>query len=493
MLERFRSLHDNRRIDPVKNKYALSFKNPAEFLKYTQENEIQYVDFNFTDLRGKWHHITQHICTIDKDLLETGIYIDGSSVAGWRSIHESDMALKPDLSSVTYDPFAAQKTIKVFCDVLVPSTRTPYSRDPRSVAKAAEQYLKKSGLADTAYFGPEVEFFVFDSVKFKNDMNHVFYHIDSEEGSYNSGREYPTGNMGHRPAVKGGYVPESPVDSLSDMRAEMLTVLESMGVSVEKHHHEVAPSQCELGIAFGTLIEAADNIIMYKHAVHNVAHSYGKTATFMPKPVYGDNGSGMHVHQSLWKSGKPLFSGKEYADLSEDALYYIGGIIKHARALNAFTNPSTNSYKRLVPDYEAPVLLAYSSCNRSASCRIPFGSSPKSKRVEVRFPDPMANPYLAFSAMLMAGLDGVENKIHPGEAIDKNLYDLPQDELERIPHVCGSLREALESLKQDHDFLLKGDVFTKDLIDAFIALKTEEVTQIETRTHPFEYAMYYST
>lgn len=474
------------------NKYALSFKSPAEILKYTQEHEVQYIDLNFTDLRGKWHKITHHISTFDKSLIESGIFFDGSSIAGWCEINESDMLLMLDITRVTYDPFAAQKTIKIFCDVFDPVSRKPYSRDPRSIAKAAESYVKTTGVADTAYFGPEAEFFIFDDVKIHTDMNHVGYKIDSEEGPYNSGRDYPTGNMGHRPPLKGGYVPESPMDRLSDIRAEMLTVLESMGVAVEKHHHEVAPSQCELGIKFSTLVDAADAIQLYKHAVHNVAHSYGKTATFMPKPVYGDNGSGMHVHQSLWKSGKPLFAGKEYADLSENALYYIGGIIKHARALNAFTNPSTNSYKRLVPGYEAPVLLAYSSRNRSASCRIPFAETPAAKRVEVRFPDPSANPYLAFAAMLMAGLDGIENKIHPGEAMDKNLYTLPKEELAKVPHVCDSLRQALHALEQDHEFLLKGDVFTKDIIDGFIDLKNQELDLYESVPHPIEYAMYYS-
>lgn len=477
----------------IVNKYALSFKNTAEILKYTQDNDVQYIDLNFTDLRGKWHKITHHISTFDKGLIESGIFFDGSSIAGWCEINESDMLLVPDISRVTYDPFAAQKTIKIFCDVYDPITRKPYNRDPRSVAKAAEVYLKKSGLADTAYFGPEAEFFIFDDVKINTEANHVSFKIDSEESPHNSGRDYPTGNMGHRIPQKGGYVPEAPMDSLSDIRAEMLTVLESMGVEVEKHHHEVAPSQCELGIKFSTLVDSADNIQLYKHAVHNVANSYGKTATFMPKPIFGDNGSGMHVHQSLWKAGKPLFAGKEYANLSETALFYIGGIIKHARALNAFTNPSTNSYKRLVPGYEAPVLLAYSSRNRSASCRIPMAESPAAKRVEVRFPDPSANSYLAFSAMLMAGLDGIENKIHPGDAIDKNLYTLPEEELGKIGHVCSTLRQALQALREDHEFLLKGDVFSKDLIESFISLKTEEIDRYETMPHPIEYAMYYST
>lgn len=475
------------------NKYALSFKSAPELLKYIEEQDVQYVDFNFTDLRGKWHHITFRASYIDKDILESGVYFDGSSIAGWRAIHESDMTLRPDLSRVTYDPFSAQKTIKLICDVSEPGVTKGYNRDPRSIAKAAETYLRKSGAGDTAFFGPEIEFFIFDSVRIHADPHHAGYQLDSVEGPYNSGRDYPTGNMGHRPAVKGGYVPEAPVDSLSDIRSEMLTVLESMGVSVEKHHHEVASSQCELGMRFSTLVACADNVQMYKHVVHNVAHSYGKTATFMPKPIFGDNGSGMHVHQSVWKGGKPLFAGGEYAGLSDTALYYIGGILKHARAVNAFTNPTTNSYKRLVPGYEAPVLLAYSKGNRSASCRIPYSAAPGGKRVEVRFPDPLANPYLGFAAMLMAGLDGIENKIHPGTALDKDLYHLSPEELSTIPSACGSLREALEALKADHAFLLKGDVFTKDVIDAFIALKTEEVERIERSPHPGEYSLYYSS
>ncbi len=474
------------------SKYKLSFKSPADILKYVDEQDVQFIDFNFTDIRGKWQHTAQHVSTFDKDLINNGIAFDGSSIAGWQEIHESDMILKPDITRVTYDPFAAQKTIKIFCDVYDPATNQPYKLDPRSIAKSAQNYLKKSGIGDTAYFGPEPEFFIFDDVKVSTESNHVAYHLDSEEGPYNKGREYPTGNMGHRPCVKGGYFPESPVDSLSDIRAETVSVIESMGVSVEKHHHEVAPSQCEIGVRFAELLESADNVQLYKHAVHNVAHSYGKTATFMPKPINGDNGSGMHVHQSIWKSGKPLFAGKEYAELSENALYYIGGILKHARALNAFTNPTTNSYKRLVPGYEAPTLLAYSARNRSAACRIPLANGPAAKRIEIRFPDPLANPYLAFSAMLMAGLDGVENKIHPGNAIDKNLYDLPQEEIDAIPNVCSSLRQSLEALQNNHDFLLKGDVFSKALIDSFIALKTEELERYETTTHPVEVDMYYS-
>lgn len=470
----------------------LSAKNTADFVKLCEEHGIQYVDFNFTDMRGKWQHTTQHIDTIDKDLMDTGIYFDGSSIAGWKAINESDMLLKPDVTKICLDPFAAQPTIKIFCDVYEPSTDKPYDRDPRSIAKAAEEYLKSTGVADTVYVGPEAEFFVFDDVRINVDMNHVGYRVDSIESPANGGREYEGGNMGHRPRVKGGYFPDAPIDSLCDVRAEMLTVMRQMGVPVEKHHHEVAPAQHELGVKFSTLTDTADNMMLYKHAVFNVAHAYGKTATFMPKPIFGDNGSGMHCHQSLFKGGKPLFAGEGYAGLSDTALFYIGGVIKHARALNALTNPSTNSYKRLVPGYEAPVLLAYSSRNRSASCRIPHAISPKAKRVEVRFPDPSANPYLAFAALLMAGIDGVKNKIHPGEAMDMNLYELPDHELATVPTVCGSLRESMEALRADHAFLLEGNVFTVDMIEAYIGLKMEEIDAFETMPHPIEYQMYYS-
>lgn len=471
---------------------TLKFKNPAELLKYIDEHEVQFIDLNFTDLRGKWHHMTLHADIFDADMIKNGVYFDGSSIEGWQSIDKSDMTMIPDITHVVNDPFAAQRTIKIFCDIHDPETGEGYNKDPRSVAKAAEEYIKKSGAGDTAYFGPEAEFFIFDDVKINTEPNHVGFQIDSEEMPHNAGRTYDTGNMGHRPGVKGGYVPEAPVDALSDIRGEMLTVLKSMGVAVEKHHHEVAPAQCELGILYSTLVGGADNIQLYKHVVHNVANSYGKTATFMPKPVYGDNGSGMHVHQSIWNKGKPLFAGNEYAGLSETALFYIGGIIKHARALNAFTNPATNSYKRLVPGYEAPVLLAYSARNRSAACRIPQSEGANGKRVEVRFPDPVANPYLSFAAMLMAGLDGIENKIHPGDAMDKDLYALPEKELKKIPTVCHSLRAAIDALRDNHDFLLKGDVFSKDLIESYIDLKMEEIDLYETMIHPAEYHMYYS-
>jgi glutamine synthetase len=476
----------------VKNSSLYSSKSTSEFMKALEEQEIQYVDFNFTDMHGKWQHTAQHIDSIDKDMVDGGIMFDGSSIAGWKAINESDMQLIPDVAKYCPDPFAAQPTLKVFCDVIEPATGKPYSRDPRSIAKKAEAYLKETGIADTIYVGPEAEFFIFDDVRISTDPTNISVQMDSAELPKNFGTSYEDGNMAHRPRAKGGYFPEAPVDSLNNIRAEMLTVLARMGVPVEKHHHEVAPAQCELGVRFSTLTDCGDNMQLYKHAVHNVAHAYGKTATFMPKPVFGDNGSGMHCHQSLFKNGKPLFAGDGYAGLSEMCLYYIGGIIKHARALNALTNPTTNSYKRLVPGYEAPVLLAYSARNRSASCRIPFVTSPQAKRVEVRFPDPAANPYLAFSALMMAGLDGIQNKIHPGDAMDKNLYDLPAEELRKIPTVCGSLREAVEALEADHEFLLKGDVFTTDMIESFIDLKMAEIDAFETMPHPIEFMMYYS-
>jgi glutamine synthetase len=461
-------------------------------LDLIKKHEAKYVDFRFTDPRGKWHHLAQHIATINDDSLTEGIMFDGSSIAGWKAINESDMILLPDCATAVMDPFAAQPSVVVFCDVLEPLTGQNYARDPRSVAKNAEAYLKTTGIADTMYVGPEAEFFVFDDVRYDLQMNGAFYEVSSEEGPYLSGKKMEEGNHGHRPPIKGGYFPVPPLDASSDLRAEMLTVIADMGVEVEKHHHEVAPSQHELGIKFDHLVKCADNMQIYKYVVHNVAHSYGKSATFMPKPIKGDNGSGMHVHNSLWKNGQPLFAGNGYADLSETALYYIGGVIKHAKALNAFTNPTTNSYKRLVPGFEAPVLLAYSSRNRSASCRIPYVASPKGKRVEVRFPDPSANPYLAYSALLMAGLDGIQNKIHPGDPMDKNLYDLPPEELKNVPTVCGSLREAVMALQADSDFLKKGDVFTADLIDSYLELKWEEIYAYEHTPHPIEYKMYYS-
>ncbi|MCR6631108.1 MAG: type I glutamate--ammonia ligase [Magnetospirillum sp.] len=461
-------------------------------LELIKEHDVKYVDFRFTDPKGKWQHTAQHVSTVDEGMLTEGLMFDGSSIAGWKSIDQSDMILMPDCSTAVMDPFAAQAQLIIFCDIVEPATGQLYDRDPRSIAKRAERYVSESGIGDTAFFGPEAEFFVFDDVKFAVGMNKGYYELNSEDGAESSAKDFSEGNLGHRPAVKGGYFPVPPVDGAVDMRAEMLTVMGEMGLPIEKHHHEVASSQHELGCKFQTMVKAADSLQIYKYVVHNVAASYGKTATFMPKPIYGDNGSGMHVHQSVWKAGKPLFAGSGYADLSDTALYYIGGIIKHAKALNAFTNPLTNSYKRLIPGFEAPVLLAYSARNRSASCRIPYATSPKAKRVEIRFPDPGANPYLAFAAMLMAGLDGIANKTHPGEAMDKNLYDLPPEELKQVPTVCGSLREALENLKADHDFLLKGDVFSKEFIESYVELKYEEVFRFEHTPHPVEFAMYYS-
>ena len=472
---------------------ALDCKNPADVLKALKDEDIPFVDLRFTDPRGKWQHLTMCSDFIDDDSFVDGIMFDGSSIAGWKAINESDMALIPDASTAVMDPFAAQPSMIMCCDIMEPTTGQPYGRDPRSVAKKAESYLGSTDIGDTAYFGSEAEFFVFDDVRFDVQMNSTFFEFDSEEGPYVTGKFFDEGNLGHRPGIKGGYFPVPPVDSAHDLRAEMVTVMQEMGLNMDKHHHEVAPSQHELGMTFSTLVRAADNLQIYKYCTHMTAHTYGKTATFMPKPVAGDNGSGMHTHQSIWKDGKPTFAGSSYADLSEMALHYIGGIIKHAKAINAFTNPTTNSYKRLIPGFEAPVLLAYSARNRSASCRIPFSNSPNGKRVEVRFPDAMANPYLAFSAMMLAGLDGIQNKINPGDAMDKDLYDLPPEELADVPTVCGSLREAMESLDADRDFLKKGDVFSDDQIDAYMDLKWEEVYNFEHTPHPVEFQMYYSS
>ncbi len=466
--------------------------NVDSVLKMIQDKDVKFVDLRFTDPRGKMQHVTMDASVADEDMFADGVMFDGSSIAGWKAINESDMTLMPDLESATLDPFYAQTTLAIFCDILEPTTGEGYGRDPRMTAKNAEAYVKQSGVGDTVVFGPEAEFFMFDDVRFASDPYNTGFVLDSTELPTNTDTEYEMGNMGHRPRTKGGYFPVNPVDSAQDIRSEMLSVMAEMGVTTEKHHHEVGAAQHELGIKFDTLTKIADHLQIYKYVIHNVAHAYGKSVTFMPKPVYGDNGTGMHCHQSIWKDGKPLFAGNQYADLSEDCLFYIGGIIKHARALNAFTNASTNSYKRLVPGFEAPVLLAYSSRNRSASCRIPFGSSPNSKRVEVRFPDPTANPYLAFSAMLMAGLDGIQNKIHPGDPMDKDLYELPPEELKDVPTVCGSLREALENLDSDREFLKKGNVFSDDQIDAYLELKWEEVIRFEHTPHPVEFDMYYS-
>ncbi len=457
-----------------------------------KEKDVKFVDLRFTDPIGKWHHVTMDVSAVDEDMFEDGVMFDGSSIPGWKAINESDMTLAPDLDTAFIDPFYGQTTMVISGDILDPSTGEGYNRDPRSTAKRAEAYLKQTGIGDTIYVGPEAEFFIFDDVKFSNDTYKVGYELNGGELPSSSDKDMPNGNLGHRPRLLGGYFPVNPVDSAQDIRSEMLSVMKEMGVTVEKHHHEVGAAQHELGVKFGTLTRMADNMQIYKYAVHNVCAAYGKSATFMPKPIYGDNGSGMHVHQSIWKDGKPMMAGNLYANLSETALFYIGGIIKHAKALNAFTNPSTNSYKRLVPGFEAPVLLAYSAANRSASCRIPAAESPNAKRVEVRFPDAMANPYLAFSAMLMAGLDGINNKIHPGEAMDKDLYDLPPEELKEIPTVAASLREALECLDADREFLKAGGVFSDDQIDAFITLKMEEVIRFEHAPHPIEFDMYYS-
>jgi glutamine synthetase len=469
-----------------------SMNTAADVLKAIKDNDVKYVDFRFTDPRGKWQHVTFDVSLIDEEMFQDGTMFDGSSIAGWKAINESDMLLMPDPVTACMDPFFSASTMSIVCDVLEPSTGEPYARDPRSTAKLAEAYLRSTGIGDTIFVGPEAEFFVFDDVKFGADPYHTGFQLDSTELPTNGFTDYEGGNLGHRVQTKGGYFPVPPQDSAQDMRGEMLAAMQSMGVKVEKHHHEVASAQHELGMKFDTLTLLADHMQIYKYCIHNVAQSYGKSATFMPKPVYGDNGSGMHVHQSIWKDGKPLFAGDKYADLSQECLWYIGGIIKHAKALNAFTNPSTNSYKRLVPGYEAPVLLAYSARNRSASCRIPWTTNPKAKRVEVRFPDPMANPYLAFSALLMAGLDGIINKIDPGPAMDKDLYDLPPRELKKIPTVCGSLREALQNLDKDRAFLKAGGVFSDDQIDSFIELKMAEVLRYEMTPHPIEFVQYYS-
>ncbi|MEB2317636.1 MAG: type I glutamate--ammonia ligase [Pseudomonadota bacterium] len=464
-----------------------------DVIKMVSDNEVKFIDFRFTDTRGKEQHVSVPVSQFDEDKFSSGHAFDGSSIAGWKGIEASDMLLIPDPASAVMDPFREESTLLLTCDVVEPSDGKGYERDPRSLARRAEAYLKSSGIGDTAYFGPEPEFFVFDSVTWGNDMGGAFFRINSEEASWSTGKEFEGGNLAHRPTVKGGYFPVPPVDSLQDMRSEMCLILEQMGVPVEVHHHEVAGAgQCEIGTRFAELVTRADWTQRLKYVIHNVAHSYGKTATFMPKPLVGDNGSGMHCHQSIWKGGENLFAGDKYAGLSDLALYYIGGIIKHARALNAITNPGTNSYKRLVPGFEAPVMLAYSARNRSASIRIPHVSSPKGRRIEVRFPDPSANPYLAFSAMLMAGLDGIQNKIHPGEAADKNLYDLPPEEGKKIPTVASSLDMALEALDSDRDFLTRGGVFSDSLIDAYIELKMGEVTRFRMATHPCEFDMYYS-
>ena len=467
--------------------------SPGDVLKLIKEKNVKFVDLRLTDTRGKEQHVTLPSHSVDESFFEDGKMFDGSSIAGWKGINESDMILMPDASTAVLDVFTEEPTLNLRCDVIEPSTMQPYSRCPRSLAKRAEAYLRSTGIADTAYFGPENEFFIFDDVRWSVGMQGSFYAIGSMEAAWQSGKEVPEGNTGHRPGVKGGYFPVPPVDSLHDVRAAMCLALEEMGLVVEVHHHEVATAgQCEIGVQFNTLTKKADEVLTLKYVVQNVAHSYGKTATFMPKPLVGDNGSGMHVHQSLAKGGKNLFTGDAYGGLSDLALHYIGGLLKHAHALNAFTNPTTNSYKRLVKFFEAPTLLAYSARNRSASIRIPYVSNPKARRIEVRFPDSTANPYFAFTAMMMAGLDGIQNKISPGAPSDKDLYDLPPEEEKNIPTVCYSLQQALDALDKDREFLKAGGVFTDDLIDGYIALKEQEIARFQSSTHPVEFEMYYS-
>ncbi len=462
-------------------------------LKLIADNDVKWADLRFTDTKGKEQHVTMPIGEIDASFFEDGKMFDGSSIAGWKGINESDMILMPDDSASVLDPFTDEATVIIRCGIVEPSTMQGYNRDPRSIAQRAEDYMRSTGIADNALFGPEPEFFIFDDVKWKVAMEGASYSIGSDEAAWKSGDNFEEGNIGHRPGVKGGYFPVPPVDSLHDLRGAMCNAMTDMGLEVEVHHHEVGTAgQCEIGVGPNTAVKKADEVQILKYCVHNVAHAYGKTATFMPKPVVGDNGSGMHVHQSLSKDGHTLFTGDDYGGLSETALYYIGGIIKHARAINAFTNASTNSYKRLVPGFEAPVMLAYSARNRSASIRIPFISNPKARRIEVRFPDPSANPYLAFAAMLMAGLDGIQNKIHPGDAADKDLYDLPAEEAANIPTVASSLEQALAALDADRAFLTAGGVFDDDMIDAYIELKAQEIERLNMTTHPVEFDMYYS-
>lgn len=464
-----------------------------DLLVMLQSCEAKFIDLRFTDTRGKEQHITIHASCIDDEFIEHGKMFDGSSIKGWQEIHQSDLALIPDLSTMVLDAFYQDPTVVLRCNVRDPSTNKDYDRCPRALAQRAEAYLQESGIADVAYFGPEPEFFIFDDVRWQTDINTAFYELNAEEGHWNCGKTIEGGNIGHRPVVKGGYFPVPPVDSSQDIRANISTIIESYGIQVEAHHHEVATgNQCEVATRYNTLTAKADEMQILKYVVHNVAHNYGKTATFMPKPLVGDNGSGMHCHQSLMKSGVNLFAGDDYAGLSKTALYYIGGIIHHARALNVFTNPGVNSYKRLVPGFEAPVLLAYSARNRSAAIRIPYVANPKGRRIEVRFPDPLANPYLAFSAMMLAGLDGIKKKIHPGDAIDRDLYELPPEMLKDIPTVAGSLEEAIRHLEDDHEFLLAGNVFSYDFIQSCIELRNEDIMKLRHLVHPLEFEMYYS-
>ena len=467
----------------------------SDIMKLIKENDVKFVDLRFTDTKGKEQHVTLPVGAVDESLFEDGKMFDGSSIAGWKAINESDMILMPDVDSAVMDPFFSDATLIVRCNIVEPTTGEGYSRDPRSIANRAEKYLIDSGIADTAYFGPEPEFFIFDSVTFGNETGEAFYRVESEEACYSSGEQYEDGNTGHRPGIKGGYFPVPPVDSLQDIRSAMCNVLEEMGVETEVHHHEVATAgQCEIATKFNTMVKRADQNQVMKYVIHNVAHNYGKTATFMPKPIINDNGNGMHVHMSLFSNGENLFVGDQYGGLSQMALHYIGGVIKHAKAINAFSNAATNSYKRLVPGYEAPTILTYSAKNRSASIRIPYIANPKGRRIEVRFPDACGNPYLTFTALMMAGLDGIKNQIDPGKHMDIDLFeDLSPEEEAKIPHVCSSLDEALKALDEDRDFLKEGGVFDDDTIDAYIALKMEEVQAFQASTHPLEFEMYYSS
>ncbi|WP_019528122.1 glutamate--ammonia ligase [Dasania marina] len=462
-------------------------------LNLIKDNDVRWVDLRFTDTNGKEHHVTIPASEVDEGFFEEGKMFDGSSIGGWKGINDSDMILMPDDSTAVIDPFTDDVTLNLRCNIVEPTTGQGYSRDPRSIAERAESYMRATGIADAALFGPEPEFFVFDDVKWHTEMSGVGFEINSEEAAWSSNKTFTDGNTGHRPGVKGGYFPVPPVDSLHDLRGAMCNAMEAMGLTIEVHHHEVGTAgQCEIGVGPNSIVPKADEVQILKYCVHNVAHAYGKTATFMPKPVVGDNGSGMHVHMSLSKDGKNLMSGDAYAGMSEEALFCIGGIIKHARAINAFANPATNSYKRLVPGFEAPVMLAYSARNRSASIRIPYVPNPKARRIEARFPDPAANPYLCFTALLMAALDGIQNKIHPGDAADKDLYDLPPEEAAEIPTVASSLEQALEALDVDREFLTAGGVMDNDMIDAYIKLKKEEIQRLNMTTHPVEFAMYYS-
>lgn len=467
---------------------------PSNVVQMLQDNNVKYVDLRFTDTRGKEQHVSVSAAIVNEAFFEQGKVFDGSSIAGWKQINNSDMLLLPDAKTAVLDPFCAETTLNLHCDVIEPSSMLGYSRDPRSVAKRAEAYMQSTGIADQCFVGPEPEFFIFDDVRWDNTMNGVFYSVDSEEAAWNTGREFPEGNMGHRQRIKGGYFPVPPVDSSQDLRSAMCEAMEQMGLIIEAHHHEVASgNQNEISTKFNTLCRKADELQILKYVVHNVAHVHGKTATFMPKPLMNDNGNGMHCHQSLFSDGRNLFDGDQYAGLSETALHYIGGIIRHARALNVFTNATTNSYKRLLPGFEAPVLLSYSSRNRSAAIRIPFVNNPKSRRIEIRFPDAAGNPYLTFASLLMAGLDGIQNKIHPGDAMDKDLYDLSAAELKDLPTVSASLEEALKALEVDYEFLTVGDVFTRDMLEGYVALKHEEIDRLRAVTHPIEFDMYYSS